>query len=221
MSSYDNYLDSGAQNTQNRVSGVGAAFMTSGNDSDSEDEHAVNNRRPMDPHHVPVSMPVPTTEKGKNSVLAAAVRPRQDYDSNPPPQYHPSPPAAAAIAAPRPGYAPQISALNRAADGGRQAPPGIQVPSQQQQQQLGNGSPSPSSPHPLQAPLTPIQPAFARPRPPKNADVTFKDGNIMRSDKEASELAKRGEKGDDFWRRFSMVVKDEGTKREKNRSAPV
>jgi hypothetical protein len=37
----------------------------------------------------------------------------------------------------------------------------------------------------------------------------------MRSDKEASELAKRGEKGDDFWRRFSMVVKDEGTKREK------
>lgn len=62
--------------------------------------------------------------------------------------------------------------------------------------------------------MTPIQPVFARPRPPKNTDVKF-TGDIMRGDKEESMLPKRGERGDDFWRRFSMVVKDEGTKKEK------
>ncbi|KAH8825163.1 hypothetical protein DL96DRAFT_1712185 [Flagelloscypha sp. PMI_526] len=217
---YDNYLDAEKPNGQNRVSGVGAAFMSGDMDeeSDSEDDHAKMGRQPMDPHHVPVSMPVPApvSPGGKNAALAAAVRPRDD-DANPPPQYRlqaqtPQPPPAATIAAPRPGYAAPIGALNNAA-GTRQVPPGIQVP--HPHQQVPHSSPSPTSPHPLQAPITPIQPAFARPRPPKEGqDVKF-SGDVVRGGKEDTMLPRRGEKGDDFWRRFSMVVKDEGGQREK------
>lgn len=73
----------------------------------------------------------------------------------------------------------------------------------------------PSTPHPLQAPATPITPAFARP-PPRKEDtekVKFSDAAIMRGKGEEKLLPKRGEKGDDFWRRFSMVVKEEGGNR--------
>ncbi|KAF8891940.1 hypothetical protein CPB84DRAFT_1783880, partial [Gymnopilus junonius] len=93
-------------------------------------------------------------------------------------------------------------------------------------------SPSPSlhssSPHPLQPSVTPITPAFIRPSKPKAnipppAAVKFEDGvfaprvngapiprkEIIRGDGEGTLLPTRGEKGDDFWRRFSMVVKEE------------
>lgn len=221
---YDNYLDAKNPNPgQNRTSGVGAAFMNGmmdDDESESEDDHSKMTRKPMDPHHSPVSMPVPQTGTGKNAALAAAVRPRDDDedDPNPPPQYRahaqtPQPPPQATIAAPRPGYAAPINALNNAADSNRQVPPGIQIP--HPNQPIPHTSPSPTSPHPLQAPLTPIQPAFARPRPPKEESGVKFTGDIVRGDKEGEMLPRRGEKGDDFWRRFSMVVKDEGSKREK------
>lgn len=67
----------------------------------------------------------------------------------------------------------------------------------------------PSTPHPLQPPMTPITPVFARPsKSPAAPDVKFSDP-IMRGGSEDNLLPKRGERGDDFWRRFSIVAKEE------------
>lgn len=77
----------------------------------------------------------------------------------------------------------------------------------------------PSTPHPLQPPLTPITPAFAA--PPKKKEevgVSFSESAILRGKHEEAPLARRGEKGDEFWRRFSMVVKIESDRKEKTSS---
>jgi hypothetical protein len=67
----------------------------------------------------------------------------------------------------------------------------------------------PSTPHPLQPPMTPITPVFARPsKSPAPSDVQFSEA-IIRGNSEDNLLPKRGERGDDFWRRFSMVAKEE------------
>ncbi|KAL1741454.1 hypothetical protein HDZ31DRAFT_45431, partial [Schizophyllum fasciatum] len=137
------------------------------------------------------------------------------------------PPPPSYIAAPRPGYAAPIAQLNlarpeaAAAPGGRQ--PGGTAPLRVQPPQSVNavsnpfatpyaGTPVPASPHPLQPPMTPITPVFARPRA---ADVKFAEdkGEIMRGDKEDVLIPRRGQQGDDFWRRFSMVIKEDGKKR--------
>ena len=81
----------------------------------------------------------------------------------------------------------------------------------------------PATPHPLQPPMTPIMPIFARPSEASSQkDVKFASGTpILRGDKEDTLLPRRqsrwGEKGDDFWRRFSMVVKVEDTNQHKER----
>lgn len=67
----------------------------------------------------------------------------------------------------------------------------------------------PSAPHPLQPPMTPITPVFARPsKSPAPPDVKFLEP-IIRGNSEDNLLPKRGQRGDDFWRRFSMVAKEE------------
>ncbi|CAE6425556.1 unnamed protein product [Rhizoctonia solani] len=66
-------------------------------------------------------------------------------------------------------------------------------------------------PHPLQAPSTPITPVFAAP-PRVNFDEKSFNTPILRGDKEETLIARRGERGDDFWRRFSMVAKEENAK---------
>ncbi|CAE6450354.1 unnamed protein product [Rhizoctonia solani] len=66
-------------------------------------------------------------------------------------------------------------------------------------------------PHPLQAPSTPITPVFAAP-PRVNFDEKSFNTPILRGDKEETLIARRGEKGDDFWRRFSMVAKEDNAK---------
>lgn len=111
------------------------------------------------------------------------------------------------LAAPRPGYAAPVAALNLARPSPVATPDG---------RMLDMGTPIPigvpNTPHPLQAPLTPIAPVFARPSvAPCPKDVKFEEQKplIMRGDKEETLLPKRGEKGDDFWRRFSVVVKEE------------
>jgi len=83
-------------------------------------------------------------------------------------------------------------------------------------------SPAPSTPHPLHPPVTPITPAFIRPSkspvPGTVVNVSFAEGvatprkPIIRGNSEETLLPSRGEKGDDFWRRFSMVVKEESKK---------
>ncbi|KAF9523417.1 hypothetical protein CPB83DRAFT_690915 [Crepidotus variabilis] len=98
------------------------------------------------------------------------------------------------------------------------------------------GSPAPSihssTPHPLLPPMTPIRPAFISPskspspdeksaekskeEEPSNgatASVKFRPSlpnsrKIMRGNTEETLLPSRGQKGDDFWRRFSIVAKD-------------
>ncbi|KAF8527502.1 hypothetical protein BU17DRAFT_61639 [Hysterangium stoloniferum] len=71
------------------------------------------------------------------------------------------------------------------------------------------GKPSPRAPQPLPPPQTPIQPVFARPRQPTN--ITFDDkSGILRGNSEETLLPRGvGGKGDEFWRRFSMVAKEE------------
>ncbi|KAH9480843.1 hypothetical protein JR316_0007445 [Psilocybe cubensis] len=113
--------------------------------------------------------------------------------------------------------------------------PNIQNPFEPQNPFSG-GMPSPfvrpesTSPHPLLPPVTPITPVFIRPKAvvPPPAAIKFDESSlhdpagvrgmprppkaIMRSDAEETPLRSRGEKGDDFWRRFSMVAKLEQTK---------
>ncbi|KII86909.1 hypothetical protein PLICRDRAFT_93548 [Plicaturopsis crispa FD-325 SS-3] len=140
-------------------------------------------------------------------------------------------PAASPIAAPRPGYAAPIAALNlsRPNPAATQQPQMSQVPSAlrvagnprapppaMSPGYNGARSPpgAPRTPHPLEAPLTPITPVFARPSksPAPRENVKFSNTAIMRGGSEDDLLPKRGEKGDDFWRRFSMVVKEEQQK---------
>ncbi|EPQ51079.1 hypothetical protein GLOTRDRAFT_123335 [Gloeophyllum trabeum ATCC 11539] len=74
----------------------------------------------------------------------------------------------------------------------------------------------PSTPHPLQPPMTPITPVFARPRKASGDDaggVKFETSQlrpgIIRGNSEDTTLPRRGAPGDDFWRRFSMVAKSD------------
>ena len=77
--------------------------------------------------------------------------------------------------------------------------------------------PSPAgsmNPHPLNAPSTPIAPVFARPSFQGNRDVKFKEDTILRGNSEETLLARGTQKGEEFWRRFSIVAK-EAPKQEK------
>ena len=165
---------------KNRTSGMdalGLGFMT-GDLDDEEEEDIVD----------------------KHKALAAATTATKMR--TPPPQYNVGP-----IAAPKPGYAAPISALNLAAPEKAHTQPGyFNGPSPAY-------SPSIGTPHPLDPPLSPITPAFARPRPAKG-DVSFSvpEKPIMRGDAEETLLPRRGERGDDFWRRFSMVAREENRK---------
>jgi hypothetical protein len=86
-------------------------------------------------------------------------------------------------------------------------------------------SPAPSTPHPLHPPVSPITPAFIRPSAPLDGsaiNVKFSEANkaiprkaIIRGNSEETLLPGRGEKGDDFWRRFSMVAKDGNERKER------
>ena len=126
------------------------------------------------------------------------------------PSEHNSIPMPSPITAPPPIR--QMPATLRAGPGNM----GLSVPSNR----TGLPPPTvPSTPHPLLPPSTPIVPAFARPPPTsQKPDVKFSDAAIMRGKNEEMLLPKRGEKGDDFWRRFSMVVKVEDSKRHQTRS---
>jgi hypothetical protein len=68
----------------------------------------------------------------------------------------------------------------------------------------------PSAPHPLQPPMTPITPVFARPaKSPAPRAIQYTGDTIIRGGSEDNLVPRRGQRGDDFWRRFSIVAKDE------------
>jgi hypothetical protein len=76
-------------------------------------------------------------------------------------------------------------------------------------------SPSPSFiPHPLNAPSTPITPVFARPSfqgttADKKVEFAVKDGAILRGNSEETLLPRNTPKGEEFWRRFSFIAKED------------
>ncbi|KAI0304379.1 hypothetical protein B0F90DRAFT_1815717 [Multifurca ochricompacta] len=158
--------------------------------------------------------------QNKHGALVAAIQPL--------PQQMPVP-----LAAPKPGYAAPIAALvmpqptlsSSASPEMSQFPPGI-TPLLMQSDQ--HGAPRvppavarprpppvapisvPSTPHPLPPTMTPILPVFARPvKPTETYDVKWGPEPILRGNSEEKLLPRRGEKGDDFWRRFSMVAREE------------
>lgn len=61
--------------------------------------------------------------------------------------------------------------------------------------------------------MTPIQPVFARPEKAEPS-VRFGGTPILRSGQEDTPIRRRGERGDDFWRRFSMIAKDNSSHKE-------
>ncbi|THH19094.1 hypothetical protein EW146_g2016 [Bondarzewia mesenterica] len=194
---YDRYLD---DNRQSGIGAVGMGLMTGDVDDDDEDEQ----------------------QHDKHAALAAATQPQ-----------------LVPLAAPRPGYPAPIAALNLSRPAPVATPEGRQLASPQMSQLPPSLRPSagmsatprapppalltmipppapisvPSTPHPLPPTMTPIQPVFARPA--KNSpsrDVKWGPEPIMRGNSEETLIPKRGEKGDDFWRRFSMIAKEENKK---------
>lgn len=117
------------------------------------------------------------------------------------------------LAAPRPGYAAPVAALNLARPSPAATPEGRMPASPSMSEYpkpltlVSQQASLPNTPHPLHPPMTPISPAFAR---PSKRDVKFSTQQpILRGEKEETLLPKRGQQGDDFWRRFSMVAKEE------------
>ncbi|THV03048.1 hypothetical protein K435DRAFT_652130 [Dendrothele bispora CBS 962.96] len=204
---YDNYIGDETQR-QSGMDALGLGLMNGSMDDDDEDYD--------DKKHL---NPISKESEAKHFMFTG-----RSQTPSPPPQY---------IASPRPGYAAPIDALNSlsrpqpaAIPAGRQPPPSLQIGSGarnpfqtsfEAQREMGSQMPVPQTPHPLQPPMTPITPVFARPR----KDIKFtEDGKvIMRGEKEGTTLPSRGEKGDDFWRRFSMVVKEENGKPGKSKTS--
>ncbi|KAK7056998.1 hypothetical protein VNI00_002716 [Paramarasmius palmivorus] len=83
----------------------------------------------------------------------------------------------------------------------------MQNPFQPPRPNYSSPSPMPvsSTPHPLEPPVTPITPVFARPA----KEIKFDEKPIMRGKTEDTMLPSRGQRRDDFWRRFSMVVHEQ------------
>ncbi|KAJ8519025.1 hypothetical protein ONZ45_g4005 [Pleurotus djamor] len=231
---YDNYLAPGSDPAASRNSGVGALGLglMNGDMSDSDDEE----------EDTPRPKPQAAAPNKQAALLAATTTsqapPSRAIDAKSPPPIaaprpgYPAPIAALNLARPAPAASPQqqqhgnpfsdpqnpfkspqsspvASSFPPSQPQPRQpAPPGIRIPNIPVP-----GTPVPSAPFSLQAPMTPITPAFVRPTAAGARDVKFSEP-IMRSEKEETLLPKRGERGDDFWRRFSMIAKDETQKTE-------
>jgi len=134
------------------------------------------------------------------------------------------------LAAPKPGYAAPIAALSiqEPSQYTTRLPPGIGPVRMQRDQHAAPRMPLavvrphpppvapisvPSTPHPLPPTMTPILPVFARPlKSAESQDVKWGPEPIMRGNSEERLIPRRGEKGDDFWRRFSMIAREENQK---------
>lgn len=212
---YDNYLnDSNPASRQSGYGNLGMGLLSGDMDDDSDEETLACS---------------PDSIKQKDKDIGK----RMSYEEQKRLQPVPAVPAIP-LMAPKPGYAAQVSALELARPMQAASPPHQRDHHPQMSQMPGRGMPiaspyghppspraaftpptMPSTPHPLQPPPTPIIPAFAR--PPK-ADIKFaQEPAIMRGKSEEAPLRKRGEKGDEFWKRFSMVVKEETSNRYQKR----
>ena len=138
------------------------------------------------------------------------------------------------LAAPKPGYAAPVAALNLSRPDAVATPQSrVRSPTTPEMSQafpkpltlVERQSPMsphfPHTPHELEPSMTPIAPAFIRPASAASTqrDVKFSPTTpILRSEKEETFLPRRGQnQGEDFWRRFSMVAKDVNATRGKQR----
>ncbi|KAJ8080339.1 hypothetical protein PM082_017172 [Marasmius tenuissimus] len=158
--------------------------------------------QPTNPFAAPRQNPFDPPRQQQNPFESS---PRQNpFD---PPRQHPT------QRQPHPNMYPQQQRINPFLPQAQPQPrqPQPQYPQSQMRQHIphfGSSTPIPSTPHPLQPPMTPITPVFLRPA--KERDVQFVDQEpIMRASKEDTFLPSRGQKGDHFWRRFSMVAHEE------------
>ena len=217
-------------------------FMNGDMDSDDDDDDKPTHKH-NDKHSALAAATHPQTQ---SAIPLASPRPGYAAPiaalnlSRPPPEVRQQPPP---LQAPQPQRQMQMSQLQQRPMQMPQTPRQMQMPQgHHQMSQVPPGlrpgpgvslsplrgppsarpypsSPAPSSvpstPHPLEEPITPITPAFLRPTKALD-NVKFVAEPIMRSDSEDHLLPRRGDKGDDFWRRFSMVAK-EGTNGERER----
>lgn len=126
------------------------------------------------------------------------------------------------LAAPKPGYVAPIAVLNMTQLSDNARSPGIdsgQYGTAHVPPAVTRSRPPiapisvPSTPHPLPPTMTPILPVFARPSQSSEPDdIKWGPKSIMRGNSEEKLLPRRGESGDDFWRRFSMVAREESRK---------
>jgi hypothetical protein len=199
--SWDNYLQDD-QHRESGVGGIGMGFMNGDLDDSDEDEAFM--KQPVQGNAV--------AEKNKALFDAAT------HISKPAPAAHspfrpsqpPMPPQQREIAQPRPrpapGQRPAATVLRV-----ELPPPAMPIPRApipafiQPPTSPAAGS---MNPHPLNAPSTPIAPAFARPSFQGQRDVKFKEDTILRGNSEETLLARGTQKGEEFWRRFSIVAKE-------------
>jgi len=204
---YDQYLDGAdSSNRQSGFGAVGLGLLNGNLSDDDEDEDALMYKLPMatEPKHggtmnatpIPLAAPRP----GYPAPVAAlklpspAATPEMRQVAQPAPPNQPQPQSMPAA----------LRVVHPAADirAPRMPPPIYETPSPRPV--------VPSTPHPLQPPMTPITPVFARPaKSPAPRDIQFTNDVIIRGGSEDNLMPKRGEKGDDFWRRFSIVARDE------------
>ena len=206
LSSWDNYLQDDL-NRSSGAGGIGMGFMN-GNLDDSDDDE-----RPMK-HPVKGNA---VAEKNKALFDAATGGQQQSPITKPAPAVHlpprphqpPMHPQQLMIAQPQP----------HPASGQRSAAPVLRVELPPPAMPIPRAPlpafvqqpPSPAgglNPHPLNAPSTPITPVFARPSFQEKRDVKFTDAAILRGNSEETLLARGTQKGEDFWRRFSVVAKE-------------
>lgn len=233
---YDQYIDDSKR--QSGAGALGMGFMNGDMDSDDDDDddepdHKHNNKHsalaaathPQAQSAIPLASPRP----GYAAPIAALNLSRPSPAATP--EVRQQPPEMQMPQAPRQPQmrqgAPQMSQPQMSqipqglrpgpgalAGSPREPPPPHGLPSPRappSRLYASSLAPStvPSAPHPLEEPMTPITPAFLRPsKSPDNVQFVMKP--IIRSGSEDHLLPRRGDKGDDFWRRFSMVAK-EGT----------
>ncbi|KAF7299687.1 hypothetical protein HMN09_00974200 [Mycena chlorophos] len=234
--------DKGTGNRTSGIEGLGMGFMNAMDDDDQSDDDEEDMRRtrmasspkkplsknaalaaatgasPKAGFATPARFETPPPQYNKPAAPSGPSMPVPNPHGNAMPMPMPmasgparSPPP---IAAPRPGYAAPIAALNNMNGGNVARPAPTAAP---------GGAPAlPLAPHRLpvrptrSAPPSPQSPpVFARPQRTATMDsssVSFSEtkGLIMRGEGEEAPLARPrpGQKGDQFWRRFSMVAKD-------------
>ncbi|KAL0960990.1 hypothetical protein HGRIS_005985 [Hohenbuehelia grisea] len=236
---YDNYLTApDANGTANRNSGVGALGLGLMNgdisDSDDEDDDKTTSRKPPASKHAALAAATgapSSTPAAKSHSPPPIAAPRPGYAA---------PIATLNLARPEPAASPQgrrsadtgnpfepasqpSTPRNPFADPStptgpsfpvpnRDAPPALRIPVGPPGARASPASSVPSSPHPLQPPMSPIVPVFARPAQTPAAQRDVKFSPVIRGDDDGTLLAKRGDRGDQFWRRFSMIAKEENQK---------